>query len=883
MPLWPRIRSLAMTIVGGSRPDRDLDEELGAFVDQLAERHVQQGMAPSEARRAALLACGGVEQTKERVRDVRVGAGLDSVLQDVRLGWRGLRRQPGFAAVTIATLALGIGANVGIFSIVRAVLLRPLPYADPSRLVFVWDSTPEQPLENLTPGRLADLRQRATTLSSVAGIAHLPLTLRRGSEAERVLATGVSSNFFEVLGVRAALGRTFRPGGEGPRSVVLSHLAWVRRFAADPAIVGRSIVLDDAPWTVVGVMPATFVWPVITIGASRGPNPDLWIPAPRRDIPALPVTLPGDYAESRQVSYLRAIARLAPGATDAGVARELEVLSRHLSAEHPDSDRVRRFVTVSAAHQMTRFFRWPLVVLLGAVALLLVVACVNVASLLLGRALARRGEMSVRMALGAGRGRLARQFVTEGLVLTSIGAGGGVALAQATLGTLIALGPAGVIRLDEARIDPVVLAFAVGLALASGLVLGVVPLVQLRCDPADALREAGRGLSRGSTRFRSLIVAAEVAVAVALLVGATLLVRSFVALESVDVGIGQPSRVLAFDVFLGGETARQVPLRLAFYDRMLESIRALPGVQSAGAAVTLPIGGDDFGTAVMVEGEPAPEPGREERYGFQLVTPGYFATLGIPVVAGRDLGAGDNAALVNETFARRHWPSGGATGHRIRTGTDNPWMTVVGLVRDVRHLGPAKPARPEIYLPSAQQSFSFMAVVVRSEGDPLALVPSVRRAVSAIDPGQPIANVNTMAGHLRDALAVPRLLAISTGAFAVLSLLLAGLGIHGVMAWSVVQRRREIGTRMAMGASASAIGSAVVRQGAVLVAAGSLAGLFLTVGLGRVLDTLLDNVPPLDGMVVVSILTTVAAVAAVSLWLPANRASRVDPAQVLRE
>jgi predicted permease len=888
MPMWPHVRSLVRTLVGGARLDRELDDEMHAYVDELTERHMREGMTPVHARRAALLACEGVEQTKQRVRETRIGAGIDSTLQDLRLGWRGLRRQPGFTAVAITTLALGIGANVAVFSVVRAVLLRPLPYADASRLVFVWDSDHEQPLTTMPPARLTDLRERASTLSGVAGIAHTAVTLIGQGDPERVLGASVSSNFFQVLGVNPAMGRTFRPGSEREHTVVLSHGLWTRHYAADPAIIGRSIILGDAPWTVIGVMPADFVWPTTTTGGPyHGPNPELWLPAPRREIPAFPADFPGDYTTSRSISYLRAVARIAPGVSDAAVANDMAALSRQLSTEHA-ADRTRRFVAVSAINQIAGSVRQPLLVLLDAVVMVLIIACANVANLILARTLARRGEISVRMALGAGRRRLVRQFVTESLLLTAVGATIGVTLARITLGTLVALCPADILRLQDTRIDPMVMLFAVGLALATGVVLGLVPLMQMRNDVANALNEAGRGASRLSTRFRGLLVAGEVAVAVTLVIGATLLVRSFVTLQAIDVGINRPAGILTFEIFVNGEKAQQDSLRLAFYERVLEALRVLPGVRSAGAAATLPVGGDDLGTAILVEGEPAPVPGHEERSGLQVVTPGYFETMGIPVLAGRNIGASDSAtaprvALVNETFARHHWGLGSALGHRLRVSDRSPWMTIVGTVRDVRHLGPSQPARPEIYLPHYQVSFPFMAFVIRASGDPLSLAPAARRAVAGADPSQSIGDVNTMAGHLRDAMAIPRFLAVITGLFGTLSLLLAGLGIYGVMAWSVAQRRREIGTRLAMGASSPEIANTVFRQGGALVIAGAIAGMASSMALGRVLSTLLHGVSGGDTTAWVAALAAVSFVAGVSLWLPAYRASRVNPVDALRE
>ena len=886
MPALSTITGVFRTLFRRTRLDRDLDEELHGYVEALTEQKIEAGLDPAAARRQALIEAGGVEQVKEAVREIRPGAWIETTLGDLRQAWRLLRRTPGFAAVAVVTLGLGIGANTAIFSVVRAVLLRPLPYAEPERLVFVWDTSRQQPRENLSPGRLVDLRQ-SPVFAGVAGVAHVPLNLSDGDTPERLYGASVSTNFFEVLGVKAAVGGTFG-GGDLQRGAVIAHGLWTRRFAGDPAIVGRRILLDRTPYTVIGVMPPGFVWPTIVTAGARMPAPEIWLPAPIRDVPAL-ATGDGSYVESRRMGYLRAVARLRPGVAADAVNTELATLARDLAARHPDTDGGRGLVAVPAMTQVTGEFRTPLLVLLGAVGLVLAIACVNVANLLLVRTAARHGEIAMRAALGAGRGRLARQFLVESLLLTALGAALGVVLAHWSLSALLALSPAEMVRLEDTRLDPIVLLFSAALGLATGAVLALVPLLQSR-RMMTALTAAGRGATKRSRGLRGgLLLVSEVAIAVALVLGATLLVRSFVALQQVAVGIDSPESVLTFDLFLNGGRDRTPAQQVATFERALERVAALPGVRQAGAAVTLPVGGDDFGTPVWVEGEAAPVPGQEGRVGLQVVTPGFFTTLGIPVLSGRDVNASDRAdatrvALVNQAFARQHWPGRDPLGRRFRSGMrpDLPWITVVGVVRDIRHLGPAEPARAEIYLPLWQRPFPFMAVVVRTEGDPMALVPSVRSAIAALDPQQPISGVSTMDRHLRNAVAEPRFLAALVSLFGGLALLLAAIGVYGVMAWSVTERRREIGTRLALGATSRDILRMVVGQGGRVVAAGMILGTALAVAQAYLLRSLLHGVPPSDGRSYATSLCLLAVVAVVALWLPARRASRTDAALVLR-
>jgi putative ABC transport system permease protein len=880
------LRSFWRTLFRSTRLDRDLDSELREYVDAVTDRRVQSGLPPAAARRSALLDCEGIEQTKEKVRDARVGARVESVVRDLRFAARGLRRNPGFAAAAILTLSLGIGVTVAIFSSVLAVLLRPLPYRNPQQLVFVFDEADGE-ATTMSPARFVDVRHRATGLSGIAGFSEVPVNLVGGETPERLLAATVSTDFFEVLGVKALLGRTFDVGREHQRVVVLSHGLWTRRFGRDPSIVGRDITLDSGSHTVAGVMPSDFTW--LPRGGA-GPKPELWIPAPVREVPALaPGTNVERLTEQRDISYLVAVARMKPGRTVREVNAGLAVLARELAAQYPATDKKHGLRALAAMEHVAGDARTPLLLLLGAVSLVLVVACANVANLLLGRTLARRGEIAVRLALGAGRARLARQFLAEALVLSGMAAGLGVLLAHATLASLVAFSPADIARLGETRVDGVVLGFAVLLAIGTAAALAVVPVMDVRRMPA-LLHEASRRTSGRRRGGRTLLLIGEVAVAVMLVIGAGLLVRSFVALQRVNTGIFRPGQLLTFNLLIGAERAATPERQAPFYQEVLDRIRALPQVRAAGAALTLPMSGDDFNTSVYFEGRPAPPAGQQDRAGFQPVTPGYFGTLGVRLLAGRDIGIADGAdapkvVVVNDTFARRFWGQESPLGRRLKFGPSATaaLRTIVGVVQDVRHRGPAEPARAELFLPVAQLPFPSMAFVVRTDGDPLRLVPSIRAAVAAIDAAQPLADVQTVEAYVQRSMARTRFLAGLLTGLGGLALLLAAVGLYGVMSWSVVERRHEIGIRMAVGATPAAVAGMVLRQGGVHLGIGLLAGGSGAAGLSRVLSGVLFGVRAGDAATYLSTVAILALVGVAALWLPAHRASRLDPSSVLRE
>jgi putative ABC transport system permease protein len=806
---------------------------------------------------------------------------------DFRYAVRTLTRSYAFTLTTVMTLALGTGATTAIFTVIYAVLLRPLPYAEPDRMAFVWSTEDSRP-SPLTPGRLLDVRTRLTSAASVAGISHISFNITGSGDPERLPGSSVSSNFFDVLGVRAAHGDTFHDGSADPGDVVITHGLWTRRFGADPALVGRAITLNGSSRRVVGVMPAAFEWPVVTAsGTSNGQRPELWVPANYEEIPRTPLDDPtATLSSNRTAGYLRAVARLKAGTTIAQAQREADLLASALASEHRED--VNRGLSVQPLRD--QFFgsvRQPLATLAAAAVFVLAIACANAASLLLGRATARRRELAVRVAIGATRGRIVGQVLLESLLLSTAAAALGLVVAGWAKAWLLASAPANLLRTEAVVLDPHVLVFCAAAAVATGLLFGSIPAWQAsRALSGEDLAEGGRGstASRGG-RVRDALVVAQIAVALVLLVGAGLLLRSLLTLSRVDTGI-DTRNLLAFDVVLSGRRAEYQRLQLEFYDAVLREVRSLPGVRTAGAAVTLPIGGDDFGASVVIEGAPAPLAGREPRAGYQIVTPDYFRTMGIPVRAGRDFGPGDTkdgnpVVIVNETFARQHWPQGAAIGRRLRTG-GTPWLSVVGVVADIRHLGPAVPPRPEVYQAAAQQSFPFMSFVVRTESNPRAVISSIRGAIARIDPQQPISNVMTMEEHLANALSRPRFLSTLVASFGTLALALAAIGVYGVMSYSVAQRCREIAIRAALGATRRDIVRLVLTKAAAIWVCGIAIGGIAAAAASRGLGTLLYGVVATDPSTYASVTSLLCAATLAAALVPALRASRVSAADALR-
>ena len=880
---------------------RDVDDELAFHLEERARDFAEAGMndeaAVDAARRrfgpvAAIAAtCRRIDE--HAIREKRRTDMWGDLRQDFKYAIRSLAKSPAFSLVALVTLALGIGANTAIFSVIYAVLLRPLPLHQPDRLVFIWTSTDAVPRSTLTPGLLVDYREQLTSVSSVAGISHLSVNLTGQGDPERLNASSVSSNFFDVLGVAPFLGDPFHAGRADERDVVLSYALWNRRFAADREIVGREIILNGVSRRVVAVMPKEFDWPSITArGSSNFGSPELWLPPARFDVPRMArEDANQDLRANRSAGYLRAVARLKESITMQQAQREAESIAERLARQYPQTDAGRGAVVQPLREQFFGYVQEPLLVLVASVIFVLAIACANAASLLLGRASARRREIAVRLALGASRGRVIRQLLTESTVLALGGAALGLLFAWWAQSWVIAMAPEGILRLESARLDSVVLAFTTAVAVLTGIVFGIVPAWQASAGGVnqDLAEGGGRGSAgpRGS-RTRDGLVALQICAALVLLVGAGLLLRSFASLSRVDTGI-DTRNLLAFDVILSGPRASSGSSQTAFYDDLLRGVRSIPGVKAAGAAVTLPIGGDDFGATYAVEGQPAPKPSEEPVAGYQIVTPGYFDAIGMKIVAGRDFSDADSAeapdvVMVNQTLARQAWPGTDPIGRRLRIGRNAsaPWQTVVGVVTDIRHLGPATPPRPELYEVHTQSPFSFMAFVVRTEADPYSTVGAIRHEIARLDPALPMSGVRTMEEHLWRSLARPRFLSALTASFGGLALVLAVVGIYGLIGYTVTQRTREIAIRSALGAQRGDVLKLVLSKAFVLAAVGVVAGTVFALSLTRLLSGFLFGVTPGDPWTFLSVGALLIACALVSALIPAIRATRIDGTLALR-
>ena len=818
---------------------------------------------------------------------------MSGLLQDLRYAIRGLRQRPGFAAVAVLTLALGIGANTAIFSIANGVLLRSLPYADPDRLMMLWGHRAQEPLAELSVAEYLDLRERSRTLATLAAFADGSVNLTGDGSPERLRVGLMTASAPGVLGVVPTRGRSFTseedlPGR--PQVVLLSDGLWRRRFGADPGIIGRTLTLDDAPATVIGIMPPDFQLPSHYSGSPM----ELWAP-----LQLDPAT---DRSE-RGWHFLLALGRLRDGVTPEAASRETSALMRGMLAEYPGEYRPDFDGSATAVRQeVVGDVRPAILVLLGAVALLLLIACANVAGLLLARAEGRQREIALRTALGAGRGRLVRQLLTENLLLAVTGGLLGLLAAVWVARALVLAAPPTIPRLDAVSIDARVLGFTLGITLVTGLLFGLVPAVHAaRADLSGALTDGGRAgtASVARHRVRRALVAAQVALALVLVTGAGLLVQSFLRLRQVDPGF-RPERLLTARVELSPVRYATNESMRAFYRDLVDRLQALPGVRSASTARALPMTGRlEIGDwSFVLEGQAAspPLPTDWHPADWQVVSPGYFETMGIPVRSGRGVEASDRlgvpgVVVVNRTLAQQVWPAGNPVGQRVLLGgggVDSVWRTVVGVVGDVRHRGLAAPPRPEMYLPYAQfpagtgTSQRSLYVVMRTTGDPVAMVRSLRAAVAALDPDVPLTGVQTMEDAMGSWAAERRLLMLLVTSFAALALTLGAIGIYGVMTHLVAQREREIGVRVALGAVPREIVRLVTVQGMTMVGVGIAVGAGASLAATRVLRSLLFEVRPSDPATLLATALMLAGVAATAMLVPALRATRVDPIDALR-
>jgi putative ABC transport system permease protein len=811
---------------------------------------------------------------------------MDTLLQDIRYAARKLVRTPGFAVIALLTLALAIGANTAIFSVVYGVALKPLPFRQPDQLIRLTGVRKNGRMP-LSPLDYLDYKAQAKSLSSVFAYTDFDANLTGGPEPERLRGDAVSASFWSTLGVPPALGRGFTPNEDdtsAPKVMVISDALWRRRFGADPRVIGRVVMLDGAPTTIVGVAPQNFNYP---------DKPDVWTP-----LTFAPIYL---QADNRGAHYLGAVGRVAPGISVAQADQEVRGIAQRLEKLYPESNTGMAGAAIPLQKYMVgNDLQQKLYVLLAAVGFVLLIACANVANLLLVRASGREAEIAVRSALGAGRWRIVRQLVIESIVLSLVGGALGALLAVWGVDLLVSLGPSSVPRLSEVTVDGRVLGFTASIAIATGLLFGIVPALHAaRSDVGGVLKDGARsvGARRGAGRLRGMLVLGVMAMAVVLLIGAGLLVRSFDRLLAVDPGF-RAERVMTFSITATstkyGKQADLRTLTTAVIDRM----KAVPGVQSVSIVDYLPMSGSFSRTSVHLDGTPPDPPGERKITSIHLVAPDYFATMGIPLIRGRDFSTVDRsgapiAVIVNEEFVRRYFDGQDAIGKRVTTGfgtdtSDGPGGEIevggpiVGIVKNVKADGLTSDVLPQTYFAAEQTTTSQFSVLLRTTASPTTVATAVRRQMRALDPDLPLYGLRQLSEVVSQSVSQPRFYTILLSLFAGIALTLAAVGIYGVISYAVSQRTRELGIRIALGASAREVVRHVLAQGLVLTLGGLAVGLTAAVWASRALSSFLFGIEPLDMTTYFAVAVVLSAVAVIACLVPARRASRVDPMVAIR-
>jgi putative ABC transport system permease protein len=814
---------------------------------------------------------------------------MESLWQDIRYGARTLYKNPGFTAVAVLALALGIGANTAIFSVVNELLLRPLPFKDPERIVMLWEVTPEGRHQNTTSrANFVRWRDDSKSFDGVAAFADTKLNLTGVGDAEEVPAQLASPDLFRILGAEPIIGRTFsqddaRAGA--PRVAVLGYGLWQRRFGGDRGVIGKPVTLNGVPVTVVGVMPAGFEWHIRSRSRTGRPA-EIWT--------VLPMPAAGSDSEGEwQGRFLSVAARLKAGVSIEQAGAELKTIERRIGQDSPRFNKDYTTEVIPLREQFVGGVRTALWILLGAVGFVLLIACANVANLLLARSAAREKEIAVRTALGASRVRVVRQLLTESLLLALLGSVVGLGLAWWGTGALVAISPRELVNLRGVGINLTVLAWTAGVSLLTGIIFGLAPALEAsRLNLNDALKEGGKGSGGQSTRSRRLrgaLVVAEVALSLVLLASAGLLVRSFVRLQQIDTGFN-PENVLTFVLPLAGGKYKDDPQFVAFFRQAEEHVRALPGVKGVGMVNYLPLyGGLGSATGFAVEGRPAPPPGEAPSTNVRVADAGYFGTMGIPLLRGRNFSDVEqneprHVVLVSQSFARQYFNGEDPVGKRVSVDMfDKPDPTeIIGMVGDARYDSLTDEAQPTVYFPTPELTYSFMTFVVRTDGDPASIAPAVRREIAALDPDQPVSDVRTMDQVMAETRGRARFNTLLLGLFAGLATLLAAVGIFGVMNYSVTLQTREIGLRMALGAEPGRVLVLVLKQGMLLTLAGIAVGLAGALVLTRLMSSLLFEVGASDPATYAAIVLLLALVSLVACYLPARRATKVDPMVALR-
>lgn len=879
-------------LLGRRRADADFDEELQQHIDLLTQEYLASGMREEEARRRARITLGGVTQLAETQRLNRGVPLLESFAGDLHYAARALRRNPGFAVVAVLSLALGMGASTAVFSVVNAILLKPLPYSHPEDVQVVWRTWPYAASSSgsfpWSPRELRVLLDQPKKVAAVGAFKHDVFNLEGSNDAVRLDGSRVSNKFFATLGVAPALGRAFTAEEDSPGhelEVILSDRIWRERFAGDPGVLGRAITLNGKSYTILGVMPPRFDFPrsdEMPAELSVGKRTDVWVPL------ALPAVAGG-------ASEIGVLVRTTPGAGVAQTRADMSIFAERLETQFPVFRKFKSgFRIVPLATEVASTVHRPLLLILGAVMLVLLIACANVAGLLVARGLGRQKELSLRAALGADRSRLVRQLLTESLLLATLAGALALAIAAVALRAFRAFGPAGIPRLQSVALDGRVFAFTLLVSIAAAVLFGIPPaLGATRSNVADAMRTGDRQVGpTGRSALRSILVAGELALAFVLIVSCTLLVRSFVEMIRSDSGFN-PEHVVTFELTLPLAQYSSTTRMTEIYSHILEQMRGMQGVRSAGFASVVPMGGAPDGTAIRIPGMAA-NADQPPFASYSFASPGYFSAIQASLLQGRDFLDTDTltsppVTIINAAMARTYFPGKNPVGMQVGVGDVRwPLRTIIGVVADVKHSSLREQPEPEMYVPYTQNeikiwpSMQTMQVALRISADPATAIAAARDAVHAVDPTVPISSAATLASLVDASTEQSRFSIFLLGSFAIMALFMAAMGLYGLVAYTVAQRTRDIGIRMALGAQRSQVFRMVLAQGARLSAIGIAAGIVAALAAGRLLTAFLYGVRSSDPATFVMVPAFLASVVVVACYVPARRASRVDPMMALR-
>jgi putative ABC transport system permease protein len=862
------------------RVDEDFQQELNEHLEMLTAEGIRRGLPTEEARREARMRLGGMTQLRETNRELQGLPFLDTLFQDIQYGLRTLRKSPGFTAIAVLTLALGIGANTAIFSVIHAVLLRPLPYDHPERIVLLWESNPAAGFNQfaVSPPNYADWRKQAQSFEHMASVARGRFNYSGGAEPEQLNGARVAATFFPVFGIQPALGRTFVAEDDvvgKAHVVVLGHGLWMRRFGGDRNIIGKALTLDGQTYSIIGVMPEGFQVPR---------QAELWLPSE---------FMPRDLGPgARGAHYLAVMGRLKPEVSMEQAQAEMTGIAKRLQEQYPDMNKGWTSLLISLNETTVGNIRATLVVLFGAVGFLLLIACANVANLLLARAAARQREIAIRTSLGAGRWRIARQLLTESVLLSTMGSVLGLLLAEWGVRVLRTLPPSNLPRAAGIQLDFTVMGFTAVLAFATGILFGLAPVLQgLRSAPAETLKEGGRTSSAGRHGMRSSLVVLETTLALVLLIGSGLLLKSFLRLQSVDPGY-QSKNLLTGSVALPRSKYGSDAQQAQFFDQLLTRLQSLQGVQAVGAASSNPLEGQGYNFVFVTKELAALAPTEQPSAGFYSVSPDYFQALGIPLLTGRSFTLQDNAggkpvAIISQSVAKQFFRERNPIGQLIDIGNGGPekgqiWREIVGVVGDVKDEGLEGTGSMALYEPLAQSPGSSMTIFLRTSGDASQLTGALRSQVLAVDKDQPIAGIATGDELMAKAVAQPQLRTLLLAVFASVAMVLAGFGVYGVMSNTVAQRTHEIGVRMALGAQRGSMLRLVVGHGLRLTLIGVVLGTGGALLLTRLMKGFLFQVTPTDPATFAAVVLFLVLVAFLASYIPARRAMRIDPVVALR-